>query len=171
MFSNTAIKTALRATASGAAVTLISTAFSCSLALAVESTAHKTLYAFFPHWYKDVQYAYGLPHLEQEYKERLAQQQQVTATNATTIQKPSMGVSFNAQGELVWADDDDSTTTMTTAVKEEEEVEDDTTTITLFQEETVTPPKRISSMGQLLESGERAAERMTQEVLGCAMTG
>ena len=54
----------LKATAGGAFVTLSSTYVACLGAVYVERTAHRTLYRFFPHWYRDVEYANGLePHL------------------------------------------------------------------------------------------------------------
>ena len=54
---------AVRSFASGAAITLSSTVISCSFAIFIEGAANRTLYRFFPHLYKDVKYAYGLPHL------------------------------------------------------------------------------------------------------------
>jgi len=42
------------------AFTVMSTTFACALAIGVEGAAHRTLYRFFPDWYQDVPYAYGL---------------------------------------------------------------------------------------------------------------
>jgi hypothetical protein len=39
---------------------IASTVVSCTLALGIEKVANQTLYRFFPHWYKDVKYAYGV---------------------------------------------------------------------------------------------------------------
>lgn len=50
----------LRATAGGALMTVSSTAAACVGALFVERTAHRTLYRFFPHLYRDVDQAFGL---------------------------------------------------------------------------------------------------------------
>jgi len=50
--------------AGGFFVTLGSAAVGCAGALYVERTAHRTLFRFFPHWYRDVEYAFGIePHL------------------------------------------------------------------------------------------------------------
>lgn len=58
------LKSVLSSTAKGAFVTFGGTAVACAGALVVESQAHRTLYRFFPHWYRDVEYAFGLePHL------------------------------------------------------------------------------------------------------------
>jgi hypothetical protein len=58
------VKNMLASTAGGLCVTVGSTAAACMGALYVERTAHRTLYRFFPHWYRDVEYAFGLePHL------------------------------------------------------------------------------------------------------------
>lgn len=50
----------LQVTASGGATVLLSTFTSCYLAVLVEKTAHRVQYHFFPHWYKDVDFALGL---------------------------------------------------------------------------------------------------------------
>jgi hypothetical protein len=50
----------LRATAGGALMTVSSTAVACVGALFVERTAHRTLYRFFPHLYRDIDQAFGL---------------------------------------------------------------------------------------------------------------
>ena len=47
-------------TARGAFMTLSSTAVACVGAVYVEQTANRTLYRFFPHWYRDVDQALGL---------------------------------------------------------------------------------------------------------------
>ena len=45
-------------------MTISSTAVACVGALVVERTAHRTLYRIFPHWYQDVDQAFGLePHM------------------------------------------------------------------------------------------------------------
>jgi hypothetical protein len=53
--------------ATGSLFAVSTTVFSCTLAIAIEGAAHKTLYYFRPHWYDDVTYAYGLPQLEQRH--------------------------------------------------------------------------------------------------------
>ncbi len=50
----------LKVTASGGATVLLSTFTSCYLAVMIEKTAHRVQYHFFPHWYKDVNFALGL---------------------------------------------------------------------------------------------------------------
>ena len=48
-------------------MTIAGTFLSCSLAIAVEKAANKTLYHFFPHLYRDVDYAFGLDlHVQRE---------------------------------------------------------------------------------------------------------
>jgi hypothetical protein len=49
-----------KTTARGAFMTLSSTAVACVGAVYVEQTANRTLYRFFPHWYRDVDQALGL---------------------------------------------------------------------------------------------------------------
>mmetsp|Transcript_22523 Transcript_22523/g.50116 ORF Transcript_22523/g.50116 Transcript_22523/m.50116 type:complete len:164 (+) Transcript_22523:238-729(+) len=53
--------------ATGSLFAVTTTAFSCTLAIAIEGAAHRTLYYLKPHWYDDVTYAYGLPQLEQRH--------------------------------------------------------------------------------------------------------
>ena len=50
----------LQVTASGGATVLLSTFASCYLATVIEKTAHRVQYHFFPHKYKDVDFALGL---------------------------------------------------------------------------------------------------------------
>ena len=57
-------KTIVRPFCSGAAITLGSMVISCTGALVVEWTAHRTLFHLFPHWYSDVEYAFGLKDFE-----------------------------------------------------------------------------------------------------------
>lgn len=45
---------------SGSATVILSTGLSCYLAVVIEKTAHRVQYHFFPHWYKDVDFALGL---------------------------------------------------------------------------------------------------------------
>lgn len=53
--------------ATGSLFAVSTTVFSCTLAIAIEGTAHRTLYYLRPDWYDDVTYAYGLPQLEQRH--------------------------------------------------------------------------------------------------------
>lgn len=57
-------KSIVRPFCSGAVITLGSMVISCTGALYVERTAHRTLFHFFPHWYSDVEYAFGLEDFE-----------------------------------------------------------------------------------------------------------
>jgi hypothetical protein len=50
----------LQATAKGAAITLGSTVVSCGLAIQVEKSANRLFFYAAPHWYADVEYAYGI---------------------------------------------------------------------------------------------------------------
>lgn len=50
----------LKITATGGTTVFASTVFSCYLAVVIEKAAHKVQYHFFPHWYKDVEFALGL---------------------------------------------------------------------------------------------------------------
>jgi len=54
------IYSAAKVTATGASITLGSTVFSCYLAIKVEAAGHRTLFAFFPHWYANVEHANGI---------------------------------------------------------------------------------------------------------------
>ena len=54
------IYSAAKATATGATITLGSTVFSCYLAIEIEAVSHRTLFAFFPHWYANVEHAHGI---------------------------------------------------------------------------------------------------------------
>ena len=54
------IYSAVKVTAAGAGITLGSTVFSCYLALQIEAAGHRTLFAFFPHLYQNVEYANGI---------------------------------------------------------------------------------------------------------------
>ena len=84
-----------RTFASGAAVTFSSTVLSCYIALSVEGAANRTLYRFFPHLYRDVKYAYGIPHLNEGHHIPLNQSQcwnwnrnrsyQITNTDITSL--------------------------------------------------------------------------------------
>lgn len=56
---NNALKI-LNVTVAGGTTVLLSTFTSCYLAVLVEKTAHRVQYHFFPHWYKDVDFALGL---------------------------------------------------------------------------------------------------------------
>ena len=56
---NNALKI-LNVTVAGGTTVLLSTLTSCYLAVLVEKTAHRVQYHFFPHWYKDVDFALGL---------------------------------------------------------------------------------------------------------------
>mmetsp|Transcript_14247 Transcript_14247/g.17955 ORF Transcript_14247/g.17955 Transcript_14247/m.17955 type:complete len:150 (+) Transcript_14247:307-756(+) len=67
-------RTAIRAFVTGASITGASTLLSCSLAVVVEGCANKTLYFFFPHLYRDVEYAYGLDLQQQRRRQRREQQ-------------------------------------------------------------------------------------------------
>jgi hypothetical protein len=50
----------LQATAKGAGITLGSTVISCGLAIQVEKTANRLFFYAAPHWYANVDYAYGI---------------------------------------------------------------------------------------------------------------
>ncbi|CAB9506573.1 expressed unknown protein [Seminavis robusta] len=74
------IYSAAKVTATGASITLGSTVFSCYLALQIEAASHRTIFAFFPHWYANVEYANGIdPDLlaSVRMQARLQQQEQV----------------------------------------------------------------------------------------------
>lgn len=55
------IYTAVKVAAAGVTITLGSTVISCASALQIESASHRTLFRFFPHWYANVEHAYGIP--------------------------------------------------------------------------------------------------------------
>jgi len=78
-----AFRQALKVTASGAATVLLSTVTSCAFAVVIESSANRLQYKLFPHWYDNVKYATGLPHLQ--YQQPLtsmgSESNEVTAAN------------------------------------------------------------------------------------------
>ena len=50
----------LKTAAGGAVVTLSGTTIACVGAIVVERTANRTLFRLFPHWYRDVDQAFGV---------------------------------------------------------------------------------------------------------------
>ena len=101
-FSRSAMRAALRASATGAAVTLLSTVVSCTIAVAIERSANRTMYRFFPHWYTDVQSASGLPNLQQDRYHVAARAKEAAddrgdgAVKAETFWHDSEGEAFRA---------------------------------------------------------------------------
>jgi hypothetical protein len=87
---------ALKVTAQGSTVVLLSTTLSCVLAVVIESSAHKLQYKLFPHWYKDVKYAMGLPHLQYQNNEDFN-----TASSIHNFKEA------NPQGEWNWSTSDE----------------------------------------------------------------
>lgn len=71
-WTNPRLRSATRMVASATMMTMASTGLSCVLAITIEGAANKVIYHFFPHWYKDVKYATGLPHLQYEYEAMMA---------------------------------------------------------------------------------------------------
>jgi hypothetical protein len=49
-----------RTTIGGATMGVATAVISCTLAIGIEGAANKALFKVFPHWYNDVQYAYGV---------------------------------------------------------------------------------------------------------------
>ena len=72
---------AFKVTVSGAGTVLLSTVTSCAFAVVIESAAHRVQYRFFPHWYKDVQCAIGLPNLLNDQWHQKDQEQQLGDNN------------------------------------------------------------------------------------------
>lgn len=58
------LKCAAKAIVTGSATALAATTVSCGMAIVIEGAANRLLYGLFPHWYRDVEYAYGLPELQ-----------------------------------------------------------------------------------------------------------
>jgi hypothetical protein len=54
------LRSVAKAAASGTVVTVGSAAVSCVFAIYIERTAHRALFTYFPHWYADVDYAFGI---------------------------------------------------------------------------------------------------------------
>lgn len=63
--------------AQGAAITLGSTAISCTLALTVEQSAHRLFFWVAPHWYAHVDQAYGLTEDDLQYAKIAAVQREI----------------------------------------------------------------------------------------------
>lgn len=103
-WTRAAIRTAARATATGAAVTFLSTTFSCGMAIVVEGTANRVLYHFFPHWYRDVKYAYGLDlHLNHD-RLQLVEKDHCVLDEMITEQTEKAIRTEGGQNEVLWTD-------------------------------------------------------------------
>mmetsp|Transcript_3080 Transcript_3080/g.5747 ORF Transcript_3080/g.5747 Transcript_3080/m.5747 type:complete len:184 (+) Transcript_3080:273-824(+) len=88
-----AFREALRATASGACTVLLSTGISCIFAVAIETSAHRLQYKFFPHWYDGkVKYALGLPHLQYQ---KLDSENIQTLNNDGSIRDKAKGSTYS----------------------------------------------------------------------------
>jgi hypothetical protein len=87
----------LQATAKGAAITLGSTVLSCGLAIQVEKHTNRLFFHMAPHWYANVDYAYGITeeqllsvrHLQPQQQQQQQQQQQRTTQTQTQTQQPT----------------------------------------------------------------------------------
>lgn len=80
---------AFKVTVSGAGTVLVSTVTSCAFAVVIESAAHRIQYRFFPHWYKDVKHAIGLPNLlndqwHQQDQQQCLENEDIEEDNLTT---------------------------------------------------------------------------------------
>jgi hypothetical protein len=90
----------LQATAKGAAITLGSTVVSCGLAIQVEKSANRLLFYAAPHWYADVEYAYGISE-EQLRSVRHLRDPIVPAQEQTPLQTTNSGPAFSTDTQFV----------------------------------------------------------------------
>jgi len=186
MKPNKAITDAIKITVYGAGTVLVSTVTSCALAVIIERQAHRTLYRFFPHKYADVEYANGLPHLQQRSKGvhtvDNGNEQIITDTSKiehfdethqgntdNLMESPSMtplhreseasvrkDEPFWSSGGFLWRTKNDSTAT----------TPDSMTTTT-----TSTPSSQFESYTDVInKKNERLPERVSEIVHSCAMT-
>lgn len=90
---NKAMRDAIKVTVHGAGTVLFSTVASCAFAVVIERTTHRTLYRFFPHLYKDVAYANGLPHLQYQ----IRNSQVAEENRVITLKEETNGTDTNAE--------------------------------------------------------------------------
>jgi hypothetical protein len=85
----------------GFAVTMGSTTVACLGALWVERTAHRALFRCFPHWYRDVDYAFGIEPYELEavrgFKEGAVYVPRDEATKVEAAGKKIVGRTYSAE--------------------------------------------------------------------------
>lgn len=95
----------LQATAKGAGITLGSTVISCGLAIQVEKTANRLFFYAAPHWYANVDYAYGIT------DEQLASVRNLRGSSAGLIVNEWNGSSSLARQEAPSSESDASSAT------------------------------------------------------------
>mmetsp|Transcript_26432 Transcript_26432/g.78184 ORF Transcript_26432/g.78184 Transcript_26432/m.78184 type:complete len:161 (-) Transcript_26432:161-643(-) len=98
------LKCAAKAISTGAATALVATTVSCGMAIAIEGTANRIVYRFFPHWYRDVQYAYGLPDLQNDPFHSHYHADGIMASEAMVSPEEHMEEEPNMMDMDVWTD-------------------------------------------------------------------
>lgn len=143
----------LKVTATGAATVLATTVTSCTLAIAIEATAHRIQYKMFPHWYDDVKYATGLPQLAER---------QIIIKNASTGEKTEVKDDFTSSStsEVIFYKEEDITSSLSELEKKLAS-DDSQTHFQSYQE------KLQEKSGMLNIS----PERVSKILLTTAMTG
>jgi hypothetical protein len=82
-------------------MTMFGTFLTCTLAISVEGAANKTLYYFFPHLYKNVDYAIGLDlHLCRDAPHSVTSRQDALASNAQYAQYTQYSYSVQRNQEF-----------------------------------------------------------------------
>ena len=105
-FNNQSIRSTARTIATGTVFTMASTGVSCVMAVAIEGAANKAMYRFFPHWYKDVKYATGLPHLQYEPNEAMMASEVLgSIPEDPHVQFQPVQTCTNQLSEQIWKDD------------------------------------------------------------------
>mmetsp|Transcript_29044 Transcript_29044/g.44321 ORF Transcript_29044/g.44321 Transcript_29044/m.44321 type:complete len:150 (-) Transcript_29044:180-629(-) len=141
----------LKVTATGAATVLATTVTSCTLAIAIEATAHRMQYKMFPHWYNDVKYATGLPHL--------AERQIIINKNTNTGEKTEVKDEFTTAEVILYKEED--VTTSLSELEKKLASDDSQTHFQSYQE-------KLQEKSEMLNL---SPERVSKILLTTAMTG
>lgn len=90
MIPKSTLRSMVRATTRAAAITIGSTTCAVAGALFIERAAHRTLFMYFPHWYQDVDHAFGLDKYQLEAVRRVKPSAETAySINATTLKMKS----------------------------------------------------------------------------------
>jgi|EP00550_Attheya_septentrionalis_P013310 hypothetical protein len=158
-WTSAGVRCALRATATGATVTMLSTIASCAIAIKVEGVGHRTLYFFFPRWYDNVKIAYGLEHLDPNspfYNPKVLTDKETGLTTETTSTLSTTERVFRDTNMTI-----DEGKTKSDPTTELGFRNSDFNALNSYREEELKLPDRFL----------RQSENFSQEVFSAAMTG
>jgi hypothetical protein len=153
----------LNVTAKGGATVLLSTISSCYLAVVVEKTAHRIQYYYFPHWYKDVDFALGL-NLHQNNNNGRNRKIDNNSEKINHDREEMFIINNSTINYHDWIDKSDQSydRDREELFSLQDKFETQTTTIEK------SPPSRMSSLFQTLTNG--STESMSTTLQNCAMT-